>query len=313
MKLSLGSRKSQLALTQASLVKDLLQSFHSHIEVEIVPISTKGDEWNDRSLKEIGGKGVFVKEIEQQLLRQTIDLAVHSMKDVPSLLLAGLSIPCILEREDRRDVLILKQPDDQSEFPQFLNCKTIGTSSLRRSAQLKALAPHCRVVELRGNVDTRLQKLRREPQLDGIILAQAGLTRLGLGLSRQHTWFFPLDQMLPASGQGALGIEIRGHDSNLTNLLQSLNCPRTAIEVAAERAFMAAIGGSCQAPVAATAEISPQDPGVLTLTAKVISEEGSDSICDRLSDNPQNAQELGRRMAETLRAKGADRILSRYQ
>ncbi len=245
--LTVATRKSALALAQTRAFMQRLRDAHPGLELEELHIVTTGDRVQDRALSEIGGKGLFIKEIEEALLDGRADVAVHSIKDVPAELAPGLALGCIPSREDARDVLITRDNKPLSELAQGAR---LGTSSLRRRVQLALLRPDLEVLPMRGNVDTRLRKLS-EGQVDAIILAQAGLVRLSL--ADRGTQLLEPEQCLPAVGQGALGIEIRDGDAATLSILQKLEDVETARRVRAERGVMRAVDGSCQMPVAAYA------------------------------------------------------------
>ncbi len=247
----IGTRGSQLALAQAHETKARLISAHGLPEeaVELVIIKTTGDKVRDRPLADIGGKGLFTKEIEEALLDGRIDLAVHSMKDVPAELPEGLEMVCHLPREDARDAFLSPKAAGIDDLPEGA---VVGTSSVRRAAQLRAMRPDVRIVEFRGNVDTRLKKLA-DGVADATFLACAGLRRLGL--ENRITQAVPLEMMLPAVAQGAIGIETRADDAEIRALLEPLNDAETAVRVAAERGFLITLEGSCRTPLAAHAII----------------------------------------------------------
>jgi hydroxymethylbilane synthase len=250
--LRIGTRGSPLALIQADIVRGALIAAHPHLTdavVEIVPIKTTGDKVQDRTLSEIGGKGLFTKEIEEALLDGRIDLAVHSMKDMPTIFPDGMEIAALLEREDPRDAWVSPVA---SSIPALPDGATIGTASLRRQAQVLAARPDLKVVPLRGNVGTRLQKLARG-EAAGTLLALAGLKRLGR--MDAVTAILSTEEMLPAVAQGAIGVEIRSDDGKTRRLLEPLNHPPTSIAVAAERTCLAELEGSCRTPIAAYAEL----------------------------------------------------------
>lgn len=274
MKIRIGSRASHLALAQTQIVIDALKSIDNSLDCEIVKISTRGDRWVDRPLSEIGGKGLFVKEIERALLDGEIDIAVHSMKDMPAELADGLCIAAVLKREDPRDALIYNNASADKEIlanstmehgganNQLKGLRPgarIGTSSLRRTAQLKNLDSSFEVVPLRGNVDTRLKKMK-EQGLDAIILAAAGLKRLGM--DNIISQYISVDIMVPAVGQGAIAVEMRDGDP-LYDTIRLLNHRETEICVRAERAFMNELGGNCRVPIGAYAEVIDGDISLL--------------------------------------------------
>jgi len=254
MKTLIGTRGSVLALAQAHEVKARLAAAHgAGHEFEVRVIKTSGDRIQDRPLADVGGKGLFTKEIEEALLAREIDLAVHSMKDMPTILPVGLTIACHLPRADVRDAFISAKAASLAALPAGA---VVGTSSLRRQAQVKRLRPDLRVVPLRGNVDTRLRKLE-EGAADATLLACAGLRRLGL----EHRITAPMsvDDMLPAVAQGAIGVEIRADDAATAHMLAPINHQETALAVAAERAFLAKLDGSCRTPIAGFAELAAPD------------------------------------------------------
>lgn len=297
----IGTRASRLALWQAEWVKRSLQQLHPGLQVELTKIQTEGDRILDVPLAKIGGKGLFVKEIEEALLDGRVDLAVHSMKDVPTLLPPGLELRCISERADPRDCLVLAgAPISLAELPQEAR---IGTSSLRRRAQLLHKRPDLRVSDMRGNVDTRLRKMQEEG-LDGIVLAAAGLKRLGYE-ERIGLYLEPTD-CLPAIAQGALGLECRSDDEATHALLAPLHHPETATAVTAERAFLARLEGGCQVPIAGYAQLLDDR---LELTGLVARIDGSEILKDSLTCPPAEAAEAGTALADILLRCGADRIL----
>ena len=247
MVIRIGTRASKLALRQSEWVKDEIEATHPHVNVDLIRIKTRGDKILDSPLSKIGGKGLFVKEIEDALLDKRVDMAVHSMKDVPAELPDRLILSTFPKREDPADVLISIGGQTLDQFPHQAR---VGTSSLRRGAQLLHVHPDIELVPLRGNVDTRLRKLETE-NLHAIILAAAGLKRLGL--SNRITQTLPFDQVLPAVGQGALGIETRRDDEQTVNLLQFLDHKPTRIAVTTERAFLKELEGGCQVPIAGLA------------------------------------------------------------
>ena len=268
----IGTRGSKLALIQANEVaRRIAQVQRLSVEhaAEIVVISTEGDRVQDRALSEIGGKGLFTQEIEEQLADARIDIAVHSMKDMPTALPEGLTIDCLLERADPRDAFLSPKAATLAALPKGA---VIGTSSLRRSAQIRALRPDIRVVPFRGNVDTRLAKLA-DGVADATLLAMAGLIRMGF----QDKVTSPLspDHMLPAVAQGAIGIERRSGDDEAAHLLAKINHRETGLRVAAERALLAVLDGSCRTPIAALAEIAGER---LTLRAMILTPDGSEVL-----------------------------------
>ncbi|ABA90298.1 hydroxymethylbilane synthase [Syntrophotalea carbinolica DSM 2380] len=299
--LRIGTRASRLALWQAEWVQQQLETLHPGLSVVLVPITTKGDKILDVPLAKVGGKGLFVKEIEEALYDGSIDLAVHSMKDVPSVLPPGLILPCIPPREDPRDALVT--PDGRS-FAQLPQGARIGTSALRRQAQLLHRRPDLDIVSLRGNVETRLRKMEEE-DMDGIVLAAAGLKRLEL--AERIAEYLSVDVSLPAIGQGALGLECREGDDRTLELIAPLHDADTAVAVRAERAFLRRLNGGCQVPLAAHATVAEQ---TLTMVGLVAEVDGGSLIKETLAAPVAQAEAVGCQLAETLLARGADRILA---
>jgi hydroxymethylbilane synthase len=296
----IATRKSQLALWQAEHVAARLKTHHPGLEVELVTMSTQGDRVLDSPLAKIGGKGLFVKELEQSMLRGEADIAVHSMKDVPVDLPEGLYIAVILEREDPCDAFVSGQFALLEELPQGVR---VGTSSLRRRCQLAEMRPDLEIIDLRGNVNTRLAKLD-SGDYDAIILASAGLKRLGMEARIREV--LPAQLMLPAIGQGAIGIECRQGDRRVEDLIAPLDDERTHIRVKAERAMNARLHGGCQVPIAGYAEI---DHGVIVLRGLVGRPDGTEVVHGVISGRPQDAEEMGTVLAEDLLSRGADEIL----
>lgn len=299
--LRIGTRASRLALWQAEWVQKQLETLHPGLSVVLVPITTKGDKILDVPLAKVGGKGLFVKEIEEALYDGSIDLAVHSMKDVPSVLPPGLILPCIPPREDPRDALVT--PDGRG-FAQLPQGARIGTSALRRQAQLLHRRPDLDIVSLRGNVETRLRKMEEE-DMDGIVLAAAGLKRLEL--AERIAEYLSVDVSLPAIGQGALGLECREGDDRTLELIAPLHDADTAVAVRAERAFLRRLNGGCQVPLAAHATVVEQ---TLTMVGLVAEVDGGSLIKETLAAPVSQAEAVGCQLAETLLARGADRILA---
>jgi hydroxymethylbilane synthase len=301
--LVIATRKSKLALWQAEHVAALLRRAHPDLPVELLPMSTKGDRILDRSLAAIGGKGLFIKELEAALEDGRAHLAVHSMKDVPSDLPAGMTLAAMLPRADPRDALITPGALGLADLPRGAR---LGTSSLRRSAQLLAARPDLDVRTLRGNVETRLKRLD-DGELDAIVLAAAGLIRLGLE-GRIGALLDP-SVSLPAVGQGVIGIECRSDDAAARDAVHVLSDPAAHAEVTAERAFARRLGGSCQSPIAAFAQV--EAAGRLTLRGLVAEPDGSRLISDSVAGSVAQAQELGDRLAERMLAAGAGELLER--
>ncbi|WP_028845607.1 hydroxymethylbilane synthase [Thermodesulfovibrio thiophilus] len=252
-KIIIGTRGSKLALWQANWIKDKLERLYPDLVIEIEKIKTTGDKITDAPLSRIGGKGLFVKEIEEALFKSRIDIAVHSMKDVPAELPEGLHIAAICERENPRDAIISNNNKSLQELP---DGAVLGTSSLRRTVQLKAIRTDFNIKPLRGNVDTRIKKLKNG-DFDAIILAMAGIKRMGL--ENLITEVISEDTMIPAIGQGAIGIETRVDDEFINEIIKPLNHEDTAICVRAERAFLSIMGGGCQVPLACHAKILKQN------------------------------------------------------
>jgi hydroxymethylbilane synthase len=298
--LRIATRKSPLALWQAEHVRARLQQAHPGLVVELVTMSTQGDRILDSPLAKIGGKGLFVKELEQGMLAGDADIAVHSMKDVPAELPDGLEIGAILEREDPRDAFVSGRYENVDALPRGAR---VGTSSLRRQCQLRARRPDLVILDLRGNVGTRLGKLDAG-DYDAIVLACAGLKRLGL--AERITAALSPETMLPAIAQGVIGIECRSGDVGVAGLIEILNDAETATRTQAERGMNARLAGGCQAPVAGFSELHD---GVLELRGLVGRPDGSDIIRGVISGPPADAVALGRELAEDLLARGADIIL----
>lgn len=296
----IATRKSPLALWQAHHVRALLQEAHPGIEVELVGMTTQGDRILDAPLAKVGGKGLFVKELEQGLLAGEADIAVHSMKDVPVELPAGLHLPVVLHREDPRDAFVSNTYPDLQSLPAGAR---VGTSSLRRQCQIQARYPHLRIFSLRGNVGTRLAKLDGG-EYDAIILACAGLKRLGLG--ERITRHLEPEESLPAIGQGAIGIECRSGDPVINGLLAVLDDPDTHVRVRAERALNARLQGGCQVPIAGHATL---EGGELLLRGLVGRPDGSEMVHGEIRGRPEDAERLGTTLADDLLSRGAGVIL----
>ncbi len=293
----IGTRGSPLALAQAREVRRRLAAAHGDLDsdaIELMVIRTTGDAITDRPLSEVGGKGLFTKEIEEALLEDGIDLAVHSMKDMPTELPTGLEISCVLEREDPRDGFISPKAASLSELPEG---STVGTSSLRRSAQILARHPGLRIVGFRGNVETRLRKLK-DGVVDATLLAIAGLRRLGL--EESMTSVIEIEDMLPAVAQGVIGVESRAGDEATAALLAPLNHGPTEIRLSAERAFLAALDGSCQTPIAALAEL---ENGQVHLRGQILRPDGSQTLEGERHGPAADAAALGRELGADLRAR----------
>lgn len=298
MLLRVGTRGSKLALAQTDWLIAKLKEAYPSIEVEKVIIKTTGDKILDSPLSKIGGKGLFVKEIEEALLQREVDFAVHSMKDVPAKLPEELEIFVIPERESPFDVWI-SHFEDLKALPQGAK---IGTSSLRRLSQIKRLRPDLEILPLRGNVDTRLRKWK-EGQFEGIILAEAGLRRLGIEVKFKR---FSLEEMIPAVGQGALGVEVRSDNKKIKELLRAIHSEETALAVKAERAFLRTLEGGCQVPLGAYAYIKDSK---LVITGFISDLEGINFYRGIIEGLPSEAESLGENLAKDLLARGGKRIL----
>jgi hydroxymethylbilane synthase len=310
-RLRIATRKSQLALWQAEHVSALLRAAHPGLEIELVPLLTQGDRIQDRTLAAIGGKGLFIKELEVALEDLRADIAVHSMKDVPADLPQGLIIGAVLTRADPRDALVTTSGIARLE--DLPRGAVVGTSSLRRQAQICALRPDLSIESLRGNVDTRLRKLDAGQELggkrmDAIVLACAGLLRLGLE-SRITARLDP-NVCLPAVTQGVIGIECRASDASTVQFLRALEDPATRKVMDAERAFAARLGGSCQSPIAAYAELHAER---ITVRGLVAEPDGSRLLKDSVSGGAEDPAALGRRLAERILAAGAGPLLERLR
>lgn len=305
-KVVIGTRASALALWQAEWVKAELLRRDPSLEIELNKIKTTGDKILDVPLSKVGGKGLFVKEIEEALLRNEADIAVHSMKDVPVEFPEGLYLAAICEREDPRDAFLSGMSADKFKVPNFAGLPlgaTVGTSSLRRSCQLLSLRPDLKIEQLRGNLNTRLRKLD-EGLFDAIILAVAGVKRLGW--ENRITDILPPDLSLPAIGQGAVGIECRKDDEFINSLIMPLNHPETSVCVRAERALLKKLEGGCQVPIAAHARLVE---GRLVMDGLVGSVSGDTIIREHIEGKPADAEALGVELAEKLLSRGAKEIL----
>lgn len=299
IELRLGTRASLLALQQANWVKKRVEDLNPEVIVTLVHIKTTGDKL-DFPLFKVGGKGLFVKEIEQALARKEVDLAVHSAKDLPAVIPEGLDLIAFPEREDPRDALVSR---DEKRFGEIREGGKVGTGSLRRQAQLLNLRPDLEVVPLRGNLDTRLRKLTAL-DLDAVILASAGLHRMGW--EDRISEFFDPETMVPAIGQGALAIETREEDERVRKVVEPLNHLATQISVLAERAFLQRLGGGCQVPVAGYARI---ESGKLILTGLVAGVDGRKVVRGKEEGPLEKNKELGERLAGDLLQRGAGEIL----
>jgi hydroxymethylbilane synthase len=299
--LRIATRKSPLALWQAQHVGDRLRAMHAGLEVELLPMSTRGDKLLDAPLAKVGGKGLFIKELEQALLDERADIAVHSVKDVPVDIPAGLSLRVFLERADARDALVCNEHEGLADLPAGAR---VGTSSLRRRCQLLALRPDLDVATVRGGVHTRLAKLDNG-DFDALLLAAAGLQRLGME-ERVRELLEP-ELILPAVGQGVLGVECRANDAHTASLIAALDDPGTNARVGAERAMNHALGGGCQVPIAGFAEL---EGGQLWLRALVASIDGRRLLRAHGRASVEQGEALGRTVAADLLSRGAADILA---
>ena len=299
----IATRKSPLALWQAEHVKARLRQHHPELEVELVSMQTQGDRILDTPLSLVGGKGLFIKELEQALYEQQADIAVHSMKDVTIDMAEGLQLPVILKREDPHDVFISNTHKSISDLPQEA---VVGTSSLRRKCQLMAWRGDLNIKDLRGNVGTRLNKLD-DGEYDAIILAAAGVMRLGL--EDRISEVISTDIILPAIGQGAIGIQMRTGDNDVLEKICSLNDETTQQQVETERVVSRRLFGGCQLPIAAYAEIDQENIKITGMVGRV---DGSEIIKDSVNGDLQEREALGLQLAETLLKNGADDILKEY-
>lgn len=297
----IATRKSPLAIWQAEYVRDRLIALHPGLQVELVRMSTQGDIILDTPLAKVGGKGLFVKELEQGMLAGEADIAVHSMKDVPVEFPEGLHLAVVCERDDPRDAFVSNNHASLDDLPQGAR---VGTSSLRRECQVRSYRPDLVVLPLRGNVNTRLAKLD-DGQFDAIILASAGLKRLGFD-ERIRSSLTP-EQSLPAIGQGAVGIETRIDDEEINALIAPLSCEHTEIVVSAERAMNKRLAGGCQVPIAGFALL---EDGELWMRGIVGKPDGSEMLYAEAKAKAADAEKLGVDLAENLLAQGADRILA---
>ncbi|MDI6776116.1 MAG: hydroxymethylbilane synthase [Syntrophales bacterium] len=299
-RLRIGTRGSDLALKQTHGVAERLKEKFPGLLVEITVIKTKGDIMQDVSLVKIGGKGVFVREIEEALLRDEIDIAVHSMKDVPVELPDGLEIGAMTEREDPRDVLISRDGRKLDELPHGAR---IGTGSLRRGFQMKNLLPAIEIVPLRGNLNTRIRKVETD-NLDGVVVAAAGIRRMGW--VHRVSQFIPVEMMLPAAGQGAIGIELRRDDKRVRDTVSFINHPSSWLEVTAERSFLNGLGGGCRLPIAAYGKRHGDD---LVLMGLVGDKDGRVMIRDTVRGRIEEGEALGKKLADNISSRGGREIL----
>ncbi len=298
--LRIGTRGSLLAVAQAERLAGELKRRYADLDPVLVKMKTSGDKFAHVPLSQVGGKGLFIKEIEEALQEGQVDVAVHSMKDVPTEIAPGLVIAAIFEREDASDVLVSRRKVALDALPTGAR---IGTSSLRRQAQLLHYRPDLTVIPLRGNLDTRLRKLGTE-DLDAVVVAAAGVSRLGR--QDEVTEILATEIILPAAGQGALGLEIRAENQEMYDLVTPLNHRPSALTVAAERAFLARLGGGCQVPIAAYGQL---DGDQLHLTALVSMPDGTEIVRGERQGPSAHGEEIGIALAENLLGRGAERIL----
>lgn len=299
-KLIVGSRRSKLALTQSQQFIDKLKAIEPDLDIEIKEIVTKGDRIIDKQLSKVGGKGLFVKEIQYELFDHSIDMAIHSLKDVPSVIPEGLTLGCIPDRENPYDAYIAKNHIQLDELPAN---SIVGTSSLRRGAQILAKYPNLQIKWIRGNIDTRLSKLETE-DYDAIILAAAGLKRMGWS-DDIVTTYLDKETLIPAIGQGALGIECRSDDKELLDLLSKVHNSDVASCVTAERTFLTRMNGSCQVPIGGYA--TKESDGTIEFTGLIMSPDGKERY--EHTERGTNPVELGEKVTEVLNAQGAYEII----
>ncbi|BAU04637.1 MULTISPECIES: hydroxymethylbilane synthase [Fischerella] len=299
----IGSRKSQLALIQTYWVQEQLQKSFPDITFEVHTMATHGDKILDVALAKIGDKGLFTKELELGMINQEIDFAVHSLKDLPTRLPEGLVLAAITERENPADALVVHEKHKDKQIDTLPEGAVIGTSSLRRLAQLRHRYPHFTFKDVRGNLNTRMAKLDAG-EYDALILAVAGLQRLGMG-DRIHQ-VLPKEVSLHAVGQGALGIECRAEDTELISLLKAIEHPETRDRCLAERAFLRELEGGCQVPIGVNTEVKDNN---LTLTGIVASVDGQKVVKDTISGATKDAEQLGIELAQRMRGQGAQEIL----
>ncbi len=303
-KIRIGTRSSALALWQSNFIKDQFELKYTDLRVELIHIKTKGDKILDAPLSKIGDKGLFTKELENALLDNRIDLAVHSLKDLTTTLPDGLTLGAVTEREDVRDVFITHPLKNYNGIEELPGAAIVATGSLRRRCQLLAFRPDLNIQDIRGNINTRIQKLD-DSSWDGMVLASAGLLRMGW--HERMTQVIDPKIILPAVGQGALGVEIREHDDTMKELLVPFNDYNTRQATTAERALLKQLEGGCQIPIGAWARI---DDDQLYLDAVVGSLDGSSIVRGNISGKPEDAADLGFKLANDLLADGADKILA---
>jgi len=302
--LRIGTRGSKLALWQANFVKQSLQKIFPELLVYLKIIKTSGDNFQDRSLSSIGGKGLFVKEIEEAMLNGQVDIAVHSMKDVPVTIPRGLEIPTFLSREDPRDVLL---SNGKVEFENLARSSVLGTGSLRRQVQIKKLRDDLELKPIRGNVDTRIKKLV-SGQYDALVLASAGIKRLGL--KGEITQYFSTTDIIPSPGQGIIGIECRENDIEIKEMISNINDSNSMFCIGAERNFVAKMGGDCSLPLGCYCEI--KDKNKIQISGFVASVDGKDFIKDNISGSIEDNIKLSSQLAERIISNGGKKIIGSF-
>jgi hydroxymethylbilane synthase len=300
----IGTRGSKLALYQANFVKDLLSESFSHIRFELVIIATKGDKILDVALSKIGDKGLFTKELERAMFDEEIDMAVHSLKDLPTQFPEGAELGAVLERGEYRDVLVSRNGLKLEELGEG---QVVATSSLRRKAQIHRINPKVSVIDIRGNVDTRLQKMHAG-YCDAMIMAGAGLIRLGY--EKEITQFLEPSYFVSAPGQGAIAIEIREDDSRISDVVQVIHSQDTYLQIIAERSFLNELEGGCQIPIGSHALILGDK---MTLTGLIAMPDGTREVRGELSGRASEAEQIGRQLARTLSGQGGDEILKKVR
>ena len=303
--IKIATRKSILALWQSEHIKARIESKHNDIKVELVGMKTKGDVILDTPLAKIGGKGLFTKELEDSMLKGETDIAVHSLKDVPVVFPEGLKLAAICSREDTRDAMISEKFAKFSDLPHGAK---VGTTSLRRKMQLLIMRPDLEIISLRGNVQTRLRKLK-EGEFDAIILAMAGINRLNIKAEVAHIYTFGFDEMIPAMGQGALGIEARD-EKQILDQIDFLNDENAVIETTIERDFVSVLEGGCQVPIGISARLKGDE---ISIDAIVGLPDGSEFIKDSLKTSKDKFQSVGKELAHKFIEKGARELLKRAE
>ena len=303
--IKIATRKSILALWQSEHIKARIESKHNDIKVELVGMKTKGDVILDTPLAKIGGKGLFTKELEDSMLKGETDIAVHSLKDVPVVFPEGLKLAAICSREDTRDAMISEKFAKFSDLPHGAK---VGTTSLRRKMQLLIMRPDLEIISLRGNVQTRLRKLK-EGEFDAIILAMAGINRLNIKAEVAHIYTFGFDEMIPAMGQGALGIEARD-EKQILDETSFLNDENAVIETTIERDFVSVLEGGCQVPIGISARLKGDE---ISIDAIVGLPDGSEYIKDSLKTSKDKFQSVGKELAHKFIEKGARELLKRAE